>query len=80
MSQLGIVYIVGAGPGKPGLITIKGLGRLRESDVIVHDRLVHPDLLREARAGAEIIDAGKQPGKSHQMQAWIRLAADLTSI
>ena len=71
MRQLGIVYIVGAGPGKAGLITIKGLGRLRESDVIVHDRLVHPDLLREARAGAEIIDAGKQPGKSHQMQAWI---------
>jgi uroporphyrin-III C-methyltransferase len=67
----GFVYIVGAGPGDPGLITVKGLACLRQSDVVIHDRLVHPDLLLEARADAEIIDVGKQPGKSHQIQAWI---------
>jgi uroporphyrin-III C-methyltransferase len=66
----GRVYIVGAGPGDPELITVKGLACLRESDVIIHDRLVHPALLGEARLDAEIIDVGKQPGKS-QIQAWI---------
>ncbi len=58
----GTVYLVGAGPGDPGLITVKGLRRLREADVIVYDRLVEPALLGEARKGAEIIYAGKEPG------------------
>jgi uroporphyrin-III C-methyltransferase len=71
VSTRGVVYIVGAGPGDPELITVKGLRYLRKSDVIVHDRLVHPDLVAEARPGAEIIDAGKQPGKSHNIQPWI---------
>ena len=66
-----MVYLVGAGPGDPGLITVKGLQCLRESDVIIHDRLVHPLLVREAKREAEIIDAGKQPGRSHQIQEWI---------
>ena len=44
----GIVYIVGAGPGDPGLITRRGLERLRAAEVVVYDRLVHPDLLEEA--------------------------------
>ena len=71
MNGPGIVYIVGAGPGDPELITVKGLRYLRTSDVIVHDRLIHPALLAESRPGAEIIDAGKQPGKSHHIQQWI---------
>ena len=69
--NIGMVYLVGAGPGDPGLITVKGLHCLRESDVIIHDRLVHPLLVREAKREAEIIDVGKQPGRSHQIQEWI---------
>ncbi len=67
----GFVYIVGAGPGDPGLLTVKGLACLRESEVVIHDRLIDQRVLREARTDAEIIDLGKQPGKSHQIQASI---------
>jgi uroporphyrinogen III methyltransferase/synthase len=53
------VYLVGAGPGDPGLITVKGLALIKRADVIIHDRLIPHDLLREARPDTEIIDAGK---------------------
>jgi uroporphyrinogen III methyltransferase/synthase len=56
-----IVYLVGAGPGDPKLITIKGLECIKRSDVIVYDRLVSPKLLNFARLDAEIIYAGKTP-------------------
>ncbi len=56
----GRVCLVGAGPGDPGLITVRGLDRLRAADVIVYDALVLPSLLREARADAVIIDVGKR--------------------
>ncbi len=59
----GIVYLVGAGPGDPGLITVRGLRLLRSADVIVHDRLISHELLLEARRGAEIISVGKSPGR-----------------
>ncbi len=55
----GKVYLVGAGPGDPGLITVKGLEVLRTADAIVYDRLASPRLLAEARPDAEMYDAGK---------------------
>jgi len=57
-----MVYLVGAGPGDPGLITVKGLAVLRRAQVVVYDQLASPELLKEAPAGAEIIYAGKQAG------------------
>ncbi len=58
----GAVHLVGAGPGDPGLITARGLELVRAAVVVVHDRLVGSELLREARAGAELVDVGKGPG------------------
>jgi len=58
----GTVWLVGAGPGDPDLITVAGLNALRTADVVVYDRLAAPELLREARADALLIDAGKAPG------------------
>ena len=63
----GKVYLIGAGPGDPDLITVKGLECLREADVVVYDRLVHPALLSHARAEVELIYVGKQPG-AHAMK------------
>ena len=61
--SLGVVSLVGAGPGDPGLITVKGLQRLREADVVAYDRLVDSRLLDEARDDAELIDVGKWAGE-----------------
>ncbi len=61
MSETGIVYIVGAGPGDPGLITVKGADALRRADVVVYDRLSSPRLLDLAPAGAERVFMGKEP-------------------
>jgi uroporphyrin-III C-methyltransferase len=57
----GKVYLVGAGPGHAKLITVRGLELIREADCIVYDRLVNPELLDEARPGAERIYCGKSP-------------------
>jgi uroporphyrin-III C-methyltransferase/precorrin-2 dehydrogenase/sirohydrochlorin ferrochelatase len=70
-AQTGIVYIVGAGPGAPDLITRRGLDRLRAADVVVYDRLVHPDLLDEVPADAERVFAGKTAGGRSTPQQWI---------
>ena len=56
----GKVYLVGAGPGDPGLITVRGVECLERADVVVYDYLSNPTLLRYARADAEILYAGKQ--------------------
>jgi uroporphyrinogen III methyltransferase/synthase len=66
----GIVYLVGAGPGDPGLITRRGADVLSRADVVAYDRLVHPDLLKLAPQ-AELVDVGKQPGQSVAGQARI---------
>ena len=62
MTKKGTVQLVGAGPGDPGLITVKGLDALRNADVVVYDRLASSELLREARNDAELISAAKAPG------------------
>ena len=58
----GLVWLVGAGPGDPGLITIKGRQCIRDADVLVYDFLVNPDLLSERKPGSEVICAGKRAG------------------
>ena len=60
--SLGKIYLVGAGPGDPELIAVRGLRLLRSADVVAHDRLVDRRLLREARVDARLIDVGKLPG------------------
>ena len=65
----GKVYLIGAGPGDMGLITVKGLNALREADVVLYDALSNPDLLKECKAGAELIDAGKRAA-DHHLKQW----------
>ncbi len=64
----GIVYLVGAGPGDPGLITVKGMRQVELADCIVYDRLTNKALLEDARDDAELIDVGKIPGKAENRQ------------
>lgn len=63
MSDRGRVAFVGAGPGDPELITLRGLRRLRAADVVIHDRLIPRELLDETRPDADVIDVGKTPGR-----------------
>jgi uroporphyrinogen III methyltransferase / synthase len=58
----GIVYLVGAGPGDPGLITARALDLIVAADVILHDRLVPREVLAAAREDAELLYVGKEPG------------------
>ncbi|MDO3377882.1 uroporphyrinogen-III C-methyltransferase [Geoalkalibacter halelectricus] len=66
MTRIGRVYLVGAGPGDPGLITVKGRDCLRRADVVVYDYLANPALLAEAPPAAERIYVGKSRGR-HQL-------------
>lgn len=58
----GSVWLVGAGPGDPGLVTARGIDLVERADVLLHDRLIPRELLDAAPDHCEIIDAGKAPG------------------
>ena len=60
MKSKGMVYLVGAGPGDAGLLTMRGAELLRRADVVVYDALVNPELVRLAPKSAEIIYGGKR--------------------
>jgi len=67
----GSVVLVGAGPGDPDLLTLGGLRALGTADVIMHDRLVSPEVLALARRDAELIEVGKEAGNHHATQTQI---------
>src|SRR5436309_12084420 len=60
MKSAGTVYLVGAGPGDAGLLTLRGAELLGRADVVVYDALVNPDFLRLAPKSAEVIYGGKR--------------------
>src|SRR5207247_10427208 len=61
------VYLVGAGPGDPGLVTLRAKECIENADVIVYDHLANPEMLSWAREDAEIIYAGKKPGEDQHL-------------
>ena len=71
-----MVYLIGAGPGDPWLISARGLRYLRQADVVLHDHLVHPRILRSARADAERIDVGPAAPEAMEQEAICYLLAE----
>jgi uroporphyrin-III C-methyltransferase / precorrin-2 dehydrogenase / sirohydrochlorin ferrochelatase len=69
-SRQGFVSLVGAGPGSRDLITLRGVQRLQEADIIFYDRLVDPDLLELARRDAERVYVGKAPWSEAEAAGW----------
>lgn len=68
MSIEGVVYLVGAGPGDPSLLTLRGRECLQEADCVIYDHLVSGELLSYARAGAELVYVGKKAGRHELSQ------------
>ncbi|MET0401048.1 MAG: SAM-dependent methyltransferase, partial [Cystobacter sp.] len=58
----GTVYLVGAGPGDPGLLTLRAARLLASADTVVYDRLIHPEVLEHARPHARLLFVGKEGG------------------
>jgi uroporphyrinogen III methyltransferase/synthase len=74
----GIVYLVGAGPGDPGLMTARSLELIAGADAILYDRLIPPGAVGGARDGAELVYVGKEPGRPAMEQEEInRLLVEL---
>src|SRR6186997_62719 len=71
-----IVYLIGTGPGDPGLISVRGLHYLSSADVVLYDHLVHPRLLRFARQDAEKIDLGSASPQPLDQEAICYLLAE----
>ena len=71
MTKFGKVYLVGAGPGDPELLTLKAAKALRSADVVLHDELVSPEILRLIPSHAELVNVGKRAGKESTPQAEI---------
>jgi uroporphyrinogen III methyltransferase/synthase len=73
---MSIVFLIGAGPGDPGLITVRGLQCLMVADVVLYDHLVNPRLLRHARSDAEKIDVGSAAPQPNDQDAICYLLAE----
>jgi uroporphyrinogen III methyltransferase/synthase len=73
---MSIVYLIGAGPGDPGLITVRGMQYLASADVVLYDHLVPARLLRSARADAEQIDVGTAAPQPLEQEAICYLLAE----
>jgi uroporphyrin-III C-methyltransferase len=65
---MGKVYLVGAGPGDPGLLTVKAERLLTQAEVVIYDALVSPEILALIPASAEVINAGKRMGRHSLLQ------------
>jgi uroporphyrin-III C-methyltransferase len=66
--KTGKLFLLGAGPGDPELLTVKAVRVLKACDVVLYDRLVSPEVLRYARHGAELVYVGKHEGEQEQTQ------------
>jgi len=71
----GIVYLVGTGPGDPGLITIRAIELIRRAEVLVYDHLANPKLLSDSPASSEKIYVGKEASKHTLAQEKIKTEA-----
>lgn len=71
MKRAGRVFLIGAGPGDPGLLTLKGASALGQAQVILYDKLVSAEILALANPNAEFIYTGKEHGSQEEMQAQI---------
>jgi uroporphyrin-III C-methyltransferase len=67
----GKVYLVGAGPGSPDLLTVRAARVLQRADVVLYDRLVSTEILLLARSGAELVSCGKRQGEQERIQKQI---------